>query len=250
MVESEGITLTAIVVGAFTENPWRPSIGDPTFAGWGIVTGYLLAACACGWAMCVARIGAKMAAEHAAPERRARDRTKAYKASRAFWRLLVVLFILLGFNKQLDFQIWLTEFGRHFAHEQGWSHHRRTLQAILVGAIAMGGLTTLALLLKATRELLPRHMLAFAGIVLLACFLLARTLSFHHLDAVLMRRMMGIEVVYMLELAGIGMVGLCAVMNCWWYKLGPAGIEGSAQDGDQCDGAESPLGEPAAAGVR
>ena len=204
-----------------TVDGWRPGIGDPTVLGWTIVVLYLSTASLCAWALHVARLGARRAVDFPG-DRRFRNRSAAYRASFCFWALLAGLCLFLGINKQLDLQGWLTEVGRQIAREQGWIHERRRVQSLVVGLIALGGLTTLATLLYLTRELLPRHVPAFAGTILLACFLLSRAVSFHHLDVLLNRRLLGIEAVYALELAGIACVAVCAVMNCWWYKLRPA----------------------------
>jgi hypothetical protein len=208
-------------LAVLTAEGWRPGVGDPTFIGWLIVGCYFTAAILCAWALHVAKIGATMAADFER-DRRFRDRSAAYRASFRFWALLAGACLLLGVNKQLDLQTWLTEVGRNIATEQGWIHERRRIQSLVVGLIALGGLSTLGTLLYLTRELLPRHVLAFVGTILMACFLLGRTVSFHHLDVFLNRRLLGVEVVYLLELAGIACVVGCAVMNCWWYKLRPA----------------------------
>ena len=192
-------------------------IGDPTVAGWVIFSAYLAVAIACAAALRVALIGAAMAAVYPGVERRARDRSAAYKASFLFWALLIVLFIFLGINKQIDMQTWVTVVGRRIAKAQGWYDQRAQVQTIFVLAIAVSGLAILTVLLKLTRDLLPRHVLAFFGLTLLVVFLLARAPSFHAVDAALGLQLFGIRLSWVLELAGIICVGLCAVKSCWWY---------------------------------
>ena len=204
---------------------WRLGFGDPTPTGWVIAFGYLLTAALCLWALCVARVGAKLARQWRGPERRGRDRTKAYQASFLFWGLLGLLFLFLGVNKQVDLQTWLTELGREMATSQGWYDQRAQVQTAFVAVIVGGGLLTLTILLRMTRDLLPRHGPAFVGMILLACFVAARALSFHQLNDVLDWAPLGMKFRWMLEMAGIVIVGLCAAMNCWWYKLGPVGEE-------------------------
>src|SRR5438105_1302226 len=85
---------------AFTKgDQWRPGIGDPTFIGWLTVVAYAGAAVLC-----------------------IRDalREKEAPARRAFWSILGVMMILLGINKQLDLQTWLTITGRRIALTEGW----------------------------------------------------------------------------------------------------------------------------------
>jgi hypothetical protein len=209
-----------------TSSPYIPAIlafGDPTVAGWAIVVFYVAAITACVWALRVAWAGAKLAAAYSGEDRRARDRSAAYKASFLFWALLILLLVLLGLNKQIDLQTWLTDVGRRLARAQGWYEQRARVQAIFVGAVAVAGLWMLAFLLDRTREFLPRHALAFGGLVLLACFVILRTSSFHDVDRVLGWGVLGMRLSWALELLGITCVGLCAVLNCLWYKPQPAG---------------------------
>ncbi|MHC4416207.1 MAG: hypothetical protein ACYS0G_13075 [Planctomycetota bacterium] len=201
------------------QTPAVLAVGDPTIFGWFIVVCYFATVVLCGWVLRVSWIGAKMAAEYAGEDRRSRDRKTAYRASFFFWVILIVLFAFLGLNKQIDLQTWLTDVGRRLAQAQGWYAQRGKVQAIFVGLVAIGGLATLAVLLSLTRELLPRHVLAFVGLVFLACFVLVRTSSFHEVERVLRWDLLGIRLSWLLELSGIICVGLSALMNCWWYKL-------------------------------
>jgi hypothetical protein len=206
------------------------AFGDPTIAGWTIVVFYLAAAVACAWALRVAWMGSRMAADYPG-DRRARDRSAAYKASFLFWALLIALFLFLGLNKQIDLQSWLADVGRDLAKAQGWYEQRGRVQTIFVGAVAVVGLWTLAFLLDRTRDLLPRHALAFVGLVLLVCFVILRTSSFHDVDRVFGWDLGGMRLSWMLELAGIICVGCCAVMNCLWYRPRPAGTAAAADPG-------------------
>ncbi len=94
---------------------------------------------------------------------------------------------------------------------------RREVQAWFVCGLAALGLATFAILVVRTRHLLPRHVLALVGIVLLTCFVLARASSFHHLDNLFRHAVFGIKIHRLLEFAGIFCVGLCAMINCRWY---------------------------------
>jgi hypothetical protein len=199
--------------------PTTLAFGDPTVAGWFIVICYLATIAACGWALRIARIGQRMAASYyGEDDRRMKDRSAAYRASFLFWALLMVLFIFLGLNKQIDLQTWLTDIGRRVAQAQGWYEQRARVQAIFVGGVAVLGLWVLAFLLDRTREFLPRHALAFGGLVMLACFVILRTSSFHDVDRVFGWGAFGVRLSWVLELLGILCVGLCAITNCLWYK--------------------------------
>ncbi|UCD75712.1 MAG: hypothetical protein JSV91_02120 [Phycisphaerales bacterium] len=221
MIACADIGMTAHGLTILPAGGWRVGFGDPTVAGWTIAVCYLLTAAACVWALRVAWIGARLSREWRGTERRGRDRTRAYQASLLFWGLLGLLFLFLGVNKQIDLQTWLTEMGREAAQAQGWYDQRGQVQTLFVVCIVGGGLLSLAVLLRLTRDLLPRHIPAFAGMILLACFVGARALSFHQLNDVLDWDGLGLKLRWMMELTGIAVVGLCAAMNCWWYKLGP-----------------------------
>ena len=187
-------------------------------AGWVIVVCYFVAAGFCLWALRVARAGARQAEHHTGPERRASARTRAYQASMLFWGLLAALFVFLGLNKQVDLQTWLTDLGRRVAEAQGWYEQRRAVQTVFVCAVLGTGLFVLGVLLYLTRDLLPRHVMAFVGMVLLGCFLVTRASSFHDIDEVLSYRILDIQLRWAMELAGIACVGVSALRNSWWYS--------------------------------
>lgn len=200
-----------------TTSGWRPGMADAAVRGTLIVTFYLIVAVACAWALYVARIGARIAKQYRKVERRKHDRTAAYRASFLFWALLTLCMVILGVNKHLDLESWLTEIGRNIALSQGWYEARSSVQRPLVAGVAGFGLISLTVLLALTRRLLPRHVPAFVGIVVLLCFVIARSMSFHQLDDALAVEMFGIRARWLLELAGILCIGLCAVKNCWWW---------------------------------
>ena len=184
-----------------------------------IVVCYFLVAGLCAWALRVARLGAKMATNDQDTERRVGGRAAAYRARQLFWGLLVVLFVVLGFGKQFDLHRWMTDVARGIVVSQGWYEQRAPFQAFLVLAAAVAGLAALSVLLRLTRDLLPRQVLALFGLVLLAFFLTVRMSSFHDVDAALEYRIAGLRFSSILELGGIISVGFCAVMNCWWVTF-------------------------------
>ena len=212
-----------------TNSGWRPRMADAAVPGTLIVAFYLITAIACAWALSVARIGALLAKEYQKDERRKHDRTVAYRASFLFWALLTVCMVILGVNKHLDLESWLTEFGRTVALSQGWYETRSSVQRPLVAGVAGSSLVCLAVLLVLTRRLLPRHVLAFVGIVVLLCFVMARAMSFHQLDDALAIEMLGVRVRWLLELGGILCIGACAVKNCWWWYGLPRRLRASVQ---------------------
>ena len=80
------------------------------------------------------------------------------------------------------------------------------------------GLVVVGVLLVQTRHLLPRHVLAFVGTLLLALFLCVRMTSHHHVDAFTRTELLGVDVRWLLEMSGIACIGVCAMANAWWAR--------------------------------
>ena len=108
---------------------WSPGIGDPTVVGWLTVALYLLAALASYFVLI--ELGASAAEQQ----------------ERFVWRVFLLLFLLLGINKQLDLQSALTETGRYIARQQGWYDHRQKFQFVLICVIAAAFVATLPIAL-------------------------------------------------------------------------------------------------------
>jgi hypothetical protein len=99
---------------------WTPGIGDPTIGGWVTVALYLLASGSC-W------ISAQKLGLEDIPR----------SNERRVWRVISVLFLALGINKQLDLQTALTEAGRVVAQYQGWYEQRQFVQLVFIALAAM-----------------------------------------------------------------------------------------------------------------
>lgn len=175
---------------------WRPEIGDPSFMGWFTVAAYALAAWFC-W-----RAG-----------RRAGHAAHAHPGSRMMWWLVSALMVLLCVNKQLDLQSLFTDIGRIVAWKQGWYQDRREFQKwFVVGVVAASGLVSLIVLARYHR-FWREHPLLAAGLVFLITFIIVRAVSFHHVDAFLNSGPGGVRFNWILELTGIGLVTLAAVLG-------------------------------------
>jgi hypothetical protein len=198
--------------------PCSLASGDFTVVGWLICLGYLVAGGLCGWAFYMSRLGRRMALQWAGDERRRRVRRGAYLASGIFWMIMAVVCLFLGINKQLDLQTWLTDWGRDIALEQGWYQRRGVIQARVVACIGLFGMLAMAILLPLMRDLLRRHVMAFIGIVLIGWFVAIRTGSFSPVEAMLGFRIAGLKFGWLLELIGIGLIGVCAFRFGWWYR--------------------------------
>ncbi len=171
---------------AFTDGDrWRPGIGDPTFIGWLTVVAYALAA-----GLCI---------RDALREREVRPRF-------LFWSLLGIMLVLLGINKQLDLQTWLTLTGRHVARAHGWYERRRVFQFWFIIAIALSAFAGYAMVWRLAHEHGDDLWIPLLGLFLVVCFVVIRAASFHHIDEFLHTSIFGFRLNWLLELGGIGII--------------------------------------------
>jgi hypothetical protein len=180
---------------AFTDGDrWRPGIGDPTFIGWFTVFAYFGAAYLCWRAAAIGLHGPKV---------------------RWFWNGLAILLVLLGINKQLDFQTEFTFLGRDFAKATGWYEDRRIVQALFIALIAFGGIIATAGLFWLYRGELKRLRMALIGVGFLMTFIVIRAASFHHVDRFLLSSIGGMRMNWIFELGGIAAIAWPACRNPW-----------------------------------
>mgnify|MGYP001256898033 CR=1 FL=1 len=144
-----------------------------------------------------------------------RQRPTAPRAGQ-FWWLLAAAMLLLGVNKQGDLVGRLTGEGRLLAWTGNWYQNRAGLQialAVIIVAVA-GGL--LVWLLRRLRPLSKRQLVAVVGVVYLVGFVLVRALSLHAIDAFLYRPVLGVYPNWLLELGGIALVAVPALVE--WQR--------------------------------
>jgi hypothetical protein len=125
--------------------------------------------------------------------------------------------LLLGVNKQLDLQSALTALGRYVAREQGWYDRRQELQIVFIIVVAALGCAALAWLAWLVRRASRGRLLAIIGLIVVLTFVLIRAFSFHHVDRFLGVTFAGLKANWILELGGIGCVGLGAL---WSLRAG------------------------------
>jgi hypothetical protein len=157
---------------------------------WLAVALYLVAACLCLW-RCRGTAGRE----------------------RWFWLLAGLAMLLLGLNKQLDLQTQLTALGRQLARDGGWYGQRRAFQR----AVVLGGgglvLAVFAGIAWLVRGLGSAVMVTLTGLALLGLFVIVRAASFHHVDLALRAPVLGVQLHAVLELAGIGVFILGALLR-------------------------------------
>lgn len=206
-----------MTLGVLTPEGWRPGVGDPTVAGWTIAGLYFLAAVAAWWARRVGREGALAARRWEGIDRRRTDRASAYRARSLFWFALLIICTLLGVNKQLDLQAWVTDELRTMAVEQGWHEQRRVAQAIVVTTVGVAAVLGLAAVVVVTRRLLPRHAPAFFGLSVLLVYAALRMVSYHHVDALLRQRTWGWRHGEFVEATAVLCIAVCAALTSRWW---------------------------------
>jgi hypothetical protein len=177
---------------------WRPTIGDPDFMGWFTVGSYFV----CAILSLIAAFGNRIADRRAA----------------SFWRMVGVLMILLGINKQLDLQSLFTEMGRQIARAQGWMDQRQIVQLWFIVAFGTAALASFFLFVRIKRDLFGRFKLAFTGLFFLLSFIVIRAAGFHHFDVMLGFRLFGAKMNWLLELTGIYLIFIAGLQEFIWLR--------------------------------
>jgi len=201
---------------------WSPGIGDPNFIGWLTVVAYLFASFLClrvyralagtqrqGVEGYVAAVATVMVALVATRQRI--SALSSHERVRALWFSIALVLLFLGFNKQLDLQTALTEFGRIMARSEGWYGVRREIQVVFIlGILLLGGwlLRTAAALAVGN---IQQMRFVLTGVVFLLCFVAIRATSFHHVDRLLGLNFGGFRLNWLLELGGNALV----ILGAW-----------------------------------
>jgi predicted outer membrane lipoprotein len=178
---------------------WHFRAADPNFAGWLTVGAYALTAILCFFA------------GRSYNTRIAGEATR--NQSHVFWYVLAVILVLMGINKQLDFQILLTEIGRNIAKAGGWYERRLAVQEYFLAGLGGAGLMALAFFGWLIRRAFWRQVFALFGALLLACFAMVRALSIEHVDQMLGLDLGGVQVHFLLESVGILIIAFAAAIN-------------------------------------
>ncbi len=172
-----------------TTDSWSPTIGDPSIMGWATVFSYVLAALLSSFVLL----------------RGAANR-------RTFWYFITFALVLLAFNKQLDLQSAMTAIGRCIAKLQGWYEHRRAVQVTFILALLSVSILMTLILASNLRYGLKRIWLAFFGFAFLVTFVFVRAAGFHGFDQVIGFELGVLRMNWVLELTGILMISLNAIM--------------------------------------
>lgn len=191
------LLLQCTIVFAEAENGrWYAGIGDASIFGWITVVVYLLATF-----RCIVK---------------AKD-SKKFGGNYQFWLYLGTFLLLLGINKQLDLQSWLTEVVKDSAHAHGWYQHRRSLQIIFITLLGLGMVIALLSLRLFLANSWRHYKLTWVGIILLYTFILVRAASFHHFDIFINRPVLGLKINVIFEIGAI----LLIILGTFFNKKSP-----------------------------
>jgi drug/metabolite transporter (DMT)-like permease len=127
------------------------------------------------------------------------------------WALTTAVMLLLGINKQLDLQSFLTETLRDWAIADGWYEQRRKYQVGAIVALGAAGVLAVAAGAYLVRRVLRRAAGVVIGLGLVVTFVLIRAASFHKVDVILTHG--PVRWNWVLELGAIGIVAASALRN-------------------------------------
>lgn len=141
----------------FTAGIWRSGAGDSSFTDWLITGGYLLTAAR---AVMATRTSTKL---------------RAGENSARPWWWIAGFALLLGINKQMDFQTMVIEWGRTASRWLGAYEHRGLIKKGFLLVAGIGALSLVAHWIHHYRQFVRRHLLLICGvaIVLVRCGLRA-----------------------------------------------------------------------------
>lgn len=185
-------------------NTWTPKIGDPNVMGWVTVGAYFIAA--------LLTLLVFFRVKYISWDE---EETR----NRIFWLLLVLLLVFLGINKQMDLQTYFTDVGRCMAKMGDWYNGRREVQLIFIVSIGMLFTLVGVLLVWYFRRNMAQNWLAIIGVSVLMAFILIRAASFHHFDIIINYRFYGIRMNWVLELSGILLICIQAMINLRKKKM-------------------------------
>jgi hypothetical protein len=172
---------------------WGLSISSPEWAEWLTVLAYLIAAILCNRAVPNAVAGKIV-------------------GDQRFWGLTAGLLALLGINEVLDLQKLLTLVARAHAKTHGWYGEHRKYQYLFILTLTCVAMTAGSVIAWRSRAAHFSVRLALLGLVVIGLFALSRAASFHHVLDLLGGRLWTTNLASMLELSGIVIVAVAAVI--------------------------------------
>lgn len=168
---------------------WTPTIGDPTIFGWITVLAYLACAILSVFVW----------------------NSRSERVLRRFWALTAIFLGFLALNKQLDLQSAMTGTGRCLFRQFGLYEHRSFVQLVFVIVLAAVVFLLYLRAMQAMRRYRRSHGMAMLGLGFVALYVLIRATSFHAVDLLGSRQLVGISVNFLLENFGLVLIALNAI---------------------------------------
>ena len=101
--------------------------------------------------------------------------------------------------------------GRNLAKAQGWSAHRRAVQAAFGVAFAFAGMGVLVWLVATQRAFFSRHRRALFGVAILVGFVALRAATINHVDEFLHANLADESWAWILEITGSALIAIEAI---------------------------------------
>jgi len=185
---------------AYQKGYWIQNRGDPTVIGWFITLLYFV--------VFIVSIYFSIKA------------TRYLSNYRYIWFMygITALIFLLGINKQLDFQMLLTDFAREFVKVKGMYVNRKPFQIQIISIFASIGIGILTFILYTLRFAPKRMWLALVGISILFSFTIIRLISLHNIESFVSKSFLGVRIVDALEISGISIILFSVISNYFSCK--------------------------------
>jgi hypothetical protein len=144
---------------------------------------------------------------------RAKHRSSLLEKKNAkLWQTLAVIFTLLTLIQVFSVIPQATQLFRTMAYDQGWYNHRGPYQSLLVAALIIIVGLTLLLIAASMRGKPFRYQMVLLQLGLLMGLLLTETISYHYTDAIFSRRLAGIRLYWLLQMASLIHIGGTALL--------------------------------------
>jgi hypothetical protein len=106
----------------------------------------------------------------------------------AFWFMTAALLIAMALGRVTDTGQLISDIGRQQARSQGWYNGRRSIQAVVIGGIALVWFSVVLTSIWRVPERRRRYLPTAIGVFTLCCYAGIRVISLHQVDAVLHNR--------------------------------------------------------------
>lgn len=209
MAAAQTRDISNIYQTALREGYWRFGFNDQSPGRIAITVFYALLSAACGFIV-FGRKSTKAISSFSHESSSAIPGVK-YDEIRWFWATLFVILVLLGINKQLDFQTLAGDIMRTMAKIQGWYETRKSFQIHIMSMLAGCSAALLTFILYKMRKARPDVIPALMGIIILIGFIVLRGVSLHSIDDVLSTRIAGFRLYGWIEFFGLALIAFSVI---------------------------------------